>query len=276
MKTFLLLTLMVFSPFYCLIAQEKPDDTLRKEQENKWRFELTSYFWAASIYNNITIGPVSLERDHRFKKIFANLYYAIPIHFECGKNRWTLIAGFLYSKDDVIQLAQYTFWDKLPVISTVEIKTEYTVTKIQWEVLEAYLVTPEKSRGKVDVILGIRYTRQVNNFELAGESILDTLDFFPLSINATYLDPLIGARYKNQFHKNWRFYFMADIEGFSVGSKFTSNMIARISYRAASFIDVELGCRWLYVNYDNDKSGIKHYINKSHEIGPVISVMFKW
>jgi len=276
MKPFLTVTLLFLSSFYCLTAQVKTEGDLNKEQENKWHFELTPYFWAASIHSNTSIGPVSLNRKTTFKDIFANLSYAIPIHFEFGKNRWTVITDFLYTKDELTQTAQYTFFPKLPDISTVDFKADYTVTKMQWEVLGAYLVTPEKSRNKIDVMLGVRYTRQDNDFELVGESILDTLNFFPFSHTTTYVDPLIGARYKIQFHKNWGFYFRADIGGFSVGSKFTSNMITRISYQPVRFMDIELGYRWLYVNYENNKDGIKHFENKSHEIGPVISIGFKW
>ncbi len=276
MKQFLIVSLLFFSSFYCLKAQEKTDDLLNDKQENKWCFELTPYFWAASIHNNMTIGHVSLKRDHKFKDIFDNLKYAIPIHFEFGKNRWTIITDFFYSKDEVTQTAQYTFFQKLPSISTVDFITDYTVTKMQCEVLGDYLVTHKRSKSKVSVILGVRYTNQKNDLELVSESILDTLDYFPLSYNVEYFDPLIGLRYKIQFFKNWKFYFRKDIGGFSVGSKFTCNLMAQIAYQAARFMDIELGYRWLYVNYDNNKTGIDQYNNKSHEMGAVISLKFRW
>jgi len=276
MKPFLIVILMYFSSVYGLVAQVRTEDDLNTEQENRWHFELTPYFWAASIYSKTTIGPVSLNRETGFKDIFAHLNYAIPIHFEFGKNRWTVITDLLYSKDELTQTAQYTFFPKLPDKSTVDFKADYTVTKLQWEALGAYLVTPENSRNKVEVMVGLRYTRQDNDLKLSEESILDTLNFFPFSHTVTYVDPLIGARYKIQFHKKWGFYFRADIGGFSVGSKFTSNMTTRISYQVVRFMDIELGYRWLYVNYENNKTGIEHFENKSHECGPVISLMFKW
>ena len=276
MKPFLIITLLFLNSFNYLTAQVETEGDLSKQQENKWHFELTPYFWAASIYSNTSIGPVSLNRKTTFKDIFDNLKYAIPIHFEFGKNRWTVIADFLYTKDELTQSASYTVFPRLPKISTVDFKTDYTITKMQWEVLGAYLLTHERSRNKVEVMLGVRYTKQDNDLELIEESILDTLDFFPVSHTTKYVDPLVGARYKIQFHNNWGFYFRADIGGFTVGSKFTSNMITRISYQPVRFMDIKLGCRWLYVNYENNKSGIKHFENKSHEIGPVISIGFKW
>ncbi len=256
--------------------KEHLSKSLEKEQENKWHFKLSHYFWAASIHGNATIGPVSLERDAKFSEIFENLKYAIPIHFEFGKNRWTLITDFLYTKEELNLTAQHTFFPKLPDESTVDFKADYTVTDMQWEVLGAYLVTHKKSRNKVDVLLGARYTKRDNVLELTEESILDTLNFFPFSHTTSYFDPLIGARYKIQFYKNWGFYFKADIGGFNVGSKFTSNMITRISYQPVRFMDIELGYRWLYVDYENNKDGIKHFEYKSHEFGPVLQIAFKW
>ncbi len=275
-KRFLIFILLLFSSYICLIAQVETEGDLNIEQEGKWHFELTPYFWAASIYSKTTIGPVSLERETKFNEIFASLEAAVPIHFEFGKNRWTAIADLFYTKNELTQTAQYTLFSNFHNITTVDFKADYTITKMQWEVLGAYMVTPEKSRNRVDVMLGVRFTQQDNDLELAAESILDTFDFFPFSHTSTYVDPLIGARYKIQFHKNWGFYFREDIGGFYVGSKFTSNMITRISYQAVRFMYIELGCRWLYVNYDNNKDRFKRFENKSHEIGPMISIGFKW
>ncbi len=253
-------------------SQEHLRKALEKEQENKWHFELSHYFWVASIYSNTTIGPVSLNRETKFAEIFENLKYANSFHFEFGKNRWTVIADLLYSKDELVQTAQDTLFPEHPDKSTVDFKTDYTVTKMQWEVLGAYLVTPEESRNKVDLMLGVRYTKQDNDIKLNVESILDTLDF----PTTTYYDLLIGARYKIHFHKNWVFDYRADFGGFSIGSRFTSNMITRLSYHPVRFMHIDLGCRWLYVDYENNKEGIKYFENKSHEIGPVISLGFKW
>ncbi len=241
--------------------------SLEKEQKHKWHFELTHYLWAPSIYNKITIGPLSLNSETKFSEIFKSLKYAILLHFEFGINRWTLITDLLYSKEELTETAHRPIGP--------DFKIDYSMTKLQCEVLGAYQLTHEKSRNKVDVMLGVRYTQQDSDFELAEENLSDPHPLFPFANTTTVVDPLIGARYKIQFHKHWGFYFRTDIGGFTIDSEFTSNMITRISYKPVRFMDIELGCRWIYVNYNNNKNGV--YIeNKSHEIGPVISIGFKW
>jgi len=273
--------------FLCLIFSSIGSFSVRaqtnsSESENitdNWHFELTPYFWMTSIYSTKEIGPVSFENDTRFKDIFENLDYAIPIHFEFGKGDWTVITDFLYVKDLVDKDAQYTIFEKIPEKSTIYFSANYTVTKLQCEALGAYTVQrslDKNSSWKIDVLLGARYTSQENSLELKEGSVLDTLDFFPYSHTEQYLDPLIGAAYTLYFCNKWKFYFRGDIGGFSVGSNFTSNLIADISYQVFQFMDVNLAYRWLYTNYDNGKTELEYYSNKSNEIGPIISLTFKW
>ncbi len=63
---------------------------------------------------------------------------------------------------------------------------------------------------------------------------------------------------------------------FQLASDFTSNIIGNISYEVFQFMDANFAYRWLYTNYDNGKSGLEYYSNKSNEIGPILSLTFKW
>ena len=279
MRSTIIFLCLILIPVIYLSAQNKKDSTEFKYGADIWHYELTPYFWMTSIYSTKEIGPVSFENDTRFKDIFENLDYAIPIHFEFGKDDWTVITDFLYVKDQVDKDAQYTIFEKIPEKSTIYFSADYTVTKLQCEALGAYTVKKsldKNSSWKIDVLLGARYTSQENSLELKEGSVLDTLDFFPYSHTEQYLDPLIGAAYTLNFCNKWKFYFRGDIGGFSVGSNFTSNLIADISYQVFQFMDVNLAYRWLYTNYDNGKTGLEYYSNKSNEIGPIISLTFKW
>lgn len=279
MRTAILTLILVFNTFYNLSAQELANSTEAKDNDKQWHFELTPYFWATSMYANLEIGPVSFKSDTRFKDIFANLDYAVPIHFEFGKGRWTVITDVLYVKNQINPEAQYTIFPKLPEKSTIDISPVYTLTKLQLEALGAYAVRKHNTKNaacKIDALVGVRFTQIENELVLTKEVTLDSLVFFPFSQTETYVDPLIGAAYTAQIHKKWKFYLRADIGGFSVGSKFTSNIISNLSFQAVRFMNVNLGYRWLYTNYDNGKSGIEYYSNKSNEIGPVLSLTFKW
>jgi hypothetical protein len=270
---------LIFSTVCSVSARAQIDSAKSENTTDKWHFELTPYFWATSIYSTKEIGPVSFENDTRFKDIFENLDYAIPIHFEFGKDDWTVITDLLYVKDQVDKDAQYTIFERLPEKSTIDFSADYTVTKLQCEALGTYTVkrsSGENSTWKIDVLLGFRYTSQENLLELTQESVLDTLDLFPFSHTEQYLDPLIGAAFTLTFCKKWQFYFRGDIGGFSVGSNFTSNLIGNISYETFQFMYINLGYRWLYTNYDNGKSGLEYYSNKSNEIGPILSLTFSW
>jgi hypothetical protein len=279
MRTVLLSLYLVLGISCFFLAQDLPNETVTQENNHKWHFELTPYFWATSIYSTKEIGPVSFENDTRFKDIFENLDYAIPIHFEFGKDDWTVITDFLYVKDQVDKDVQYTIFDRIPEKSTIYFSGDYTVTKLQCEALGAYTVKINSDKNgawKIDVLLGFRYTSQENSLELKQGSALDTLDLFPYSHTEQYLDPLIGAAYTLHLCNKWKFYFRGDIGGFTVGSDFTSNLIADISYEVFQFMDVNLAYRWLYTNYDNGKTGLDYYSNKSNEIGPILSLTFKW
>jgi hypothetical protein len=276
MRTSLLTFLHIAIFQFSLSGQEQ---NYTDAADKHWHFDLTPYFWASSVNSNKIIGPVSFKQDTRFSEVFANMVYAVPLHFEFGKNRWRVITDVLYVKDELDQSAEYTFFPKLPEKSTVGFSSNYQITKLQVEAFGAYNFrkhSKEHVKCKLDVLVGARFTQQKNLLELKQESILDTLDFFPFSHTEQYIDPLIGASYTLKFHEKWKFYLMGNVGGFSVGSKFTSELLSQISFEAVRFMNVNVGYRWIYTNYDNGKSGIEHYNNKSNEFGPMVSVTFKW
>ncbi|NPD47741.1 hypothetical protein [Lentimicrobium sp. S6] len=276
----LAVSIIVFiSSFIFIIPANAQDVTTKietKGQTKKWHFEIAPYFWAPSIYSDVVLGPVTVNTKTPFNEIFSNLTGVFLFHFEFGKGKWTVLTDVLYLQDELTQTAQYTFFPKLPNISTIDFEAGFTLTTLQLEALGAYRLTSETSNNKVEVMVGMRYTQIKDDLRLTEESFLDTLYFFPIKHTTTYIDPLIGARYKIQFHKKWGFDFRADIGGFSVGSKFTSNLLARLSFEATRFLDLQLGYRWLYSNYDNGKTGIEHYENKSNELGPMFFAAFKF
>ena len=262
--TFLLIAIFQFS----LFAQEQKNTDAADKQ---WYFELTPYFWASSVNSNKEIGPVSFNQDTRFKNVFENMVYAIPLHFEFGKKRWSVIADALYVKDQLNQNAEYTAFPKLPGVSTIEFSSAYTISKLQVEAFGAYTFRRHNKKNvacKLAGIIGARLTQQKNLLELKQQSIIDTLDLFPFSHTEQYIDPLIGASYTVKFHEKWKFYLMGNIGGFSIGSKFTSELLSLLSFEAVRFMDVNVGYRWIYTNYDNGKSGIEHLQQQIQRIWP--------
>jgi len=275
MKRLVLLALLCF----LFVISKTQNSTTSEENDKHWNFEISPYFWASSVNSNKEIGPVSFSQDTRFKDVFSNMVYAVPVRFKFGKNHWSLVADILYVKDALNQSAQYTFFPKLPDKSTVKFSSSYTISKLQAEAFGAYTFKRNKRKHvncKLDALLGARFTQQKNLLELQQESSLDTLDIFPVSHTEQYIDPLIGVSYTLLFLEKWKFYLMGNIGGFSVGSKFTSELVGDISFEAAKFIELNFGYRWIYTDFENGNDGMDHYSNKSNEFGPMLSITFKW
>jgi len=82
-----------------------------------------------------------------------------------------------------------------------------------------------------------------------------------------WTDPYIGARGRYNLKKPFYLIGKADVGGFDVGSKVTAQAYGALGYDITRNIYAELGCRYLYYDYDSDG-----YLYKVSIYGPEINV----
>jgi hypothetical protein len=132
-----------------------------------------------------------------------------------------------------------------------------------------------------DFSLAYRFRLKNNqNILLAGfagtriNSFDNTLDLNKITDNSIYsvnntktiVDPLIGVGTKIDLSKHWMLYFIGDVGGFGISSKFTGSILGTCGYKFTENWNVTMGLRYLYLDYDKD-----YYLIKMSQYGLVIS-----
>ena len=213
---------------------------------DRWTYELTPYFWAAGMKGDVQSGSLpKTSVDVPFSDIWDNLDFGAMGAFEARKGRWGMLFDAIYIKVSTSATSSRTGPGPIgsTLTATADVKMEQT--------LLTGAATYRVSDGPTltDIVGGARY------FE-ADVSASINASLFGLTGNVSrsgdksWVDPFIGARVQHPLTDRWTVVGYADVGGFGVGSKFTWQAIAGISYGFSKSISGKFGYRYLSVDYD--------------------------
>ncbi|HET7383374.1 MAG TPA: hypothetical protein VFJ59_12425, partial [Pseudolabrys sp.] len=134
----------------------------------------------------------------------------------------------------------------------------------------------------IDVFAGARgwWQKADASFTAAG-----TVNIFDLTRNAdgtlsasdsvSWVDPLVGLRFRHQFAPGVNFVASGDVGGFGVGSKFSWQALAALNYDFCVRNNITwsgmLGYKALFVDYSKG-SGLTHYEYDMTMHGPILGI----
>jgi hypothetical protein len=115
------------------------------------------------------------------------------------------------------------------------------------------------------LVAGFAGTR-INSFDNTLDLTQTNNSIYSVSSTKTIVDPLIGAGTRIDLSKHWLLYFIGDVGGFGISSKFTGSILGTCGYKFTENWNVTLGLIYLYLNYDKD-----YYLMKMSQYGIVFS-----
>ena len=208
--------------------------------EEGWTFQATGYAWASGVTGDMGVR------------------YLPPVH--TNVTAWdalkeldgAFMGSFLAKKGDWMFMTDL-IWAKISDHATVGAngsQVDFTQTQITASGLVGYklpLGLPENV--ELSATVGFRYQR------LKAE-----LDFspglYPITISREgtegWIDPTVGFSLHYAVNDKWFVNVIADVGGFGVGSKFTTQGFASVGYMWTPSISTALGYRVIYTDYVND------------------------
>ncbi len=207
------------------------------------------YLWGAGLDGTVTMGNTATEVDMSFGDILDNLDAGAQARFETRKDRWSILSDFIY-----MDLGH----------EAANLPAELEVKQSLFEVVAGYSVTPT-----FDVLFGGRYNELDNRVAFSGP-----LGLGPLTDRHSWVDPVIGGRYRGggeRFHYSLR----GDVAGFGVGSEFTWNAEAVVSWDVSP--RVVLGASYRVTDVDFEEgSGDSLFHYDMTTTGPAVGVGFRF
>lgn len=79
------------------------------------------------------------------------------------------------------------------------------------------------------------------------------------SVDADWIDPLVGLQYNVPFAGNWRFNLRGDIGGFGIGSDLSYQVLTNFRWQANDTLGVVFGYRLIGFDYEDGRKGSSKY-----------------
>jgi hypothetical protein len=257
-RTFVLGVTALLSSVSPLLAQGAPQD----KEPGDWWLQVTPYLWAAGIEGGVTTCPHTVPIDASFGDLWSKLKFAFSAHAEFGKGRVLGGIDFLTIKvgEDSIPIAA-------PELGTTG---DFRFTTIQTELFGAYRFGGFQRPTRLDLLAGVRYTYQDQDLVIRATPI----DRFR-GFSEAWVDFFAGARFGADLGRRWYVSARADAGG--GGAKFTANAAAGVGFRVLSWFDVDLGFRYLFLDYEDGVPGSPtFYSYNADQYGALLGFSFRF
>lgn len=198
--------------------------------DDDWAFRFTPYVWSPDMSTDLDIGaspPTS--SDVGFFDVLDAFFLS---SFEARKGDWGLTGEFNY-----LALSQHAT-PRLSIFAADIALDGYMIA-----LAGTYRVYRDED-STVDLLAGARY------WDL--EPSIDFDNFGKFSTNKSWVDPIVGVRVSHNFTPEFFMEAQGNIGGFSVGSQFQWEALARAGYRFNDTVTGAVGYRHLDLDFDDD------------------------
>ena len=209
-------------------AQAQDDRDAGSAGSSPWSVTITPYLWAAGLDGNTTASGVGSEIDtgYRFLSL-ENLELTLAANLEARKGRWTVVLDGLY--------VEFSDAFDRPIVDAD--------AELSGRIFESSAAYPAARVEGLELVFGMRYVALDSTVQLtpgprgsAGES---------------WLDPLIGARFRHDFNDRWSVSLRGDVGGFGVASELATNLSAVFGYRLTDAMTLRFGYRALRMDFED-------------------------
>lgn len=225
-----------------------PSDT----EKDGWRLQITPYVWMTGLEGDVKplrAGPTG-HVSRSFSDILSELDAAFFLTGTARKDRWVLHGD--------ISHAATSDKSSLPFGLTAKASIKQTSGTL----LGGYNWL-QTSNTNVDVLAGMRLWDIHAKLSIPGLGDVQS--------GASFIDPVLAARWRYQWAPQWSSLVYADIGGFDVGSRLTWQGVAALNYQWHDDLYFSVGYRYLQVDYR--RNGKRLDFNQS---GPLLGATFRF
>lgn len=240
------------SPFNALAA-----DPARPEDEG-WTMTVAPYLWASGIEGESGLfGFPPQDVDVSFSDVLQHLKFGFMGVSEARNGRFTVSTDIVYARLNAdINTPRGIFASKI----------DATVSTFMGTALGGYSLYYEDGTN-FDVMAGARLWSADNRFEFHG----GPLDGTSVSDGDTWVDPVIGAKFKANVANGIYLAGWGLVGGFGVGSKSMWDVMGGAGYQFSEKTSMFVGYRAVHDNYSHDG-----FVNKVTQQGPMLGFTYKF
>lgn len=227
-------------------------------QSDDWEFTIAPYFLFGNLSGDVgLVLPESIPINLGFDDLMENLEAGLIVHAEVWKSGWGVMG-------DLIWLGLGKDVDTpgpLPLVVDV---------RVDQFIIEGFFARRFAEPGlQFDVFAGVRVWDIGVDLELVDTERAQDL-------GDSWVDPVLGARTVRDLSEGWFLTARGDIGGFGVGSDVSYNLQGGVGYEVAGWFSLVAQYKALWVDFDNEKTGLDFVSYDTVTHGPVIALVFRF
>jgi hypothetical protein len=218
---------------------------------SEWKFQATVYGWATALDGDIGIRNLpTVKVNETFLDILPDLEGALMGSFLAKNDQWLIITDLVWARmgeDAIVQPPGI----RHPVLAAISpgAQVELQERQLIASGLVGYRVPLADPDLELSLTAGVRYQRLTSKIKL-----IPTL--LPVGINnesvVDWADPTLGFALHYKLADKWFVNLIADVGGFNVGSKFTTQGFATLGYQWTPSLSTAVGYRAIYSDYQSN------------------------
>jgi hypothetical protein len=229
----------------------------QEADQDRWGLTVAPYFVFPNMSGETGIGDVAVDVDADPGDIFDKLQFGFMMFLEMSNQDWAVGLDALY-----MDLGQ----DGLTPVLGREAEADMKQLAIQTNILRRVATWAE-------VGIGVRLNSLDAGLMVApGEVVLPGRDE---SMNETWLDPVIAARFTIPMESRWRLGIQGDIGGFGIGSDFAWQVLPFVGYRFSRVFEVAAGYRAIGMKYETGEDS-DYFLYDIVTFGPQLGIILRF
>ena len=209
-------------------AQAQGDGDSDSAGSSRWSVTITPYLWAAGLDGNTAANGVASEIDTGYSFLsLDNLDLTLAANLEARKGRWTVLLDGLY--------VEFSDAFDRPIVDAD--------AELSGRIFESSAAYPAARVAGLELVFGMRY--------VALDAAVQLTPGPAGSAGESWLDPLVGARFKHDFNDRWSVSLRGDVGGFGVASELATNLSATFGYRMTDVMTLRFGYRALQMDFED-------------------------
>jgi opacity protein-like surface antigen len=250
---------LLAAPAIAADAETAPPETMAAPG-SVWTYTVEPYFWGAGLSGSVGVkglGPADVDVD--FSEIFNHIDWSPPPVMFAGEvrnGRYALFTDFIYLGLE----ADGTSPGPLALFSA-----QANMKQVIWTFGGSYRVVDDGA-ATLDILAGGRLWYLDTDLTLTGPFAVHEA-----SGSKTWVDPLIGVAGGVDLGSGFGLHGEADVGGFGAAADIDWQVQGTLEYRYNDSITLEVGYRYLAVDYDVDG-----FVFDVAMQGPILGAKFRF
>ncbi len=232
------------------------------DDDDRWNILFSPYLWGVSLDGTTAVGPLPpLDVDASFGDILDSLNFAILLHTEFRKRKWTFVIDPTYFELE-LDIGQSVIIPVPPpptpatVTGKIDIKMWFVEAWGSYEFADGW-----------EVLGGVRWQSQEIKPSLSGGPPVPNID-------VDWTDYFAGLRYSRMLGQKWYLTVRGDV-AFAGDSDDSWNAIVFFSRRIGRAMALNLGYRY-FTDDVNTSDGANPYAWDMDLTGPVVGYVWQF